>query len=1290
MGMSNESPSKCPQCGALLKESAPAGLCPNCLMALNLQTETVLPGDAPAAQPPAPPDQIAPHFPQLEILEYLGRGGMGVVYKARQKSLNRFVALKLLAPERVNDPKFAERFAREAQALAAMNHPNIVTLYEFGKVGGSERESAPLEPRSGSESQIRLTSAATENYYYFLMEFVDGVSLRQLLQSGRVSPREALAIVPQICDALQYAHDQGIVHRDIKPENILLDRRGRVKVADFGLAKIVGTERGSPSRSMDEANGGVEKSGASAPGETAAAGTAAFRDLTDAGKIMGTPQYMSPEQIAAPGEVDHRADIYALGVVFYQMLTGELPGKKIEPPSKMVSIDVRLDEVVLRALEKKPDLRYQQASILKTQVETIASTPDASSSRGNEAQFQKPEAGSQKPAASQLAVWQSPASGWGWFVGNIFGITFTSPKAFVLANLSALGFLGFLAFLGYVPLPGMQHCFGFSGLFGLFGLIGFAFAVEFAHRSKTQTKTATPSSPLAMRDFFFAMQTGDYGRAWDKTATYFQHDVSKADWVERMEKIRKPLGKDISRRILSVHTINPSQRTEQKILVTFDSRQTATEYVISALQPDGEWRVEKYEINNIRPADESPVANPKSEMPARFSHTAIVGACWSCFSILASMFWYVASKEGGPGETPTMLGKICALTIVPLGVTAPFGTTILGWIAVSQIRRSAGKLHGLWLAVFDGLLFPLLALDAVIWWSLYVIVRSVLRGPAHIIGPATAIPDAAPGLIWLVPILLLDWLIIRAVWRAVNKPSSGADTAMGAPPAPPTALGTSGAHSTTERRMRCFLSTPEHLRTFIGRYIWIYTGKGELCLDGENLTFVSGLSATVIPLSDIIELNYGHYPRFAKPARLDYIAVTFPQAGQPRTLYFTPTSSAWLPVWETNQYVAECFHAIREAVVARTGRSPRGPASSDVSRRHMLAGVSRGARTALVFGLVAAVTAVALALLLARKNTPNEPARVATNAVTTQFNPDVLRVQIRQAQAELDRLKSLAAQKLVSADEVEASQDKLDLLNAAVAGDEVRAAQIRLNAAQRSLQRASDLFKAKLISSSEFESAKAEVEIRQAELRAAQARQGTNASFGPVVMRIIQSGETGTNLFMNLATGQLLTPPDDIRALFKESHVKRDSWERNADPRAVKMNNWLRSCGANLMISDGTHDLEKLEIREAVALPMNVGSNGVFVPFGFDQANATYLGTRFARMLDGMQKPGWQMPGIQLLQPGFDTALNERRDSFCFKTAKGAVGILQIVNAEDKPRGVRVRYKLVQNTATELSEPPRL
>ncbi|MBI5760027.1 MAG: serine/threonine protein kinase, partial [Planctomycetales bacterium] len=161
---------------------------------------------------------------------------------------------------------------------------------------------------------------------------------------------EALAIVPQICDALQFAHDQGIVHRDIKPENLLVDKQGRVKIADFGLAKLMN------------------------------AASADFR-LTGTHQVMGTPLYMAPEQIERTASVDHRADIYSLGVVFYEMLTGELPLGRFAAPSKKVHIDVRLDDVVLRTLEKEPDLRYQKVSQVGTEVEAIARKPRLASGR---------------------------------------------------------------------------------------------------------------------------------------------------------------------------------------------------------------------------------------------------------------------------------------------------------------------------------------------------------------------------------------------------------------------------------------------------------------------------------------------------------------------------------------------------------------------------------------------------------------------------------------------------------------------------------------------------------------------------------------------------------------------------------------------------------------------------------------------------------------------------------------------------------------------------------------------
>src|ERR1035441_4674418 len=364
-GMDRTMPEKCPQCGASLPVGALAGLCPACLLQQGAATDTATRSNAKPFVP-LTVEEVARHFPGLEILELLGRGGMGAVYKARQKQLDRLVALKIAPPRSGDDSAFAERFTREAKALARLNHPGIVTLYEFGVVEGRAGSPLPAGGEDGSQRRAMECAPYPEPpLYYFLMEFVDGVNLRQLLAGSRIAPREALAIVPQICDALQYAHDQGIIHRDIKPDNILLDRRGRVKVADFGLAKLVDAQTDAafgvpPSGGPDRLKPGLQTP-----------------VLTEAGKVMGTPQYMSPEQIEAPGEVDHRADIYALGVVFYQMLTGELPGKTLEPPSKKVQIDVRLDEVVLRALEKKPELRYQQASIFKTQVETIASTPPA-------------------------------------------------------------------------------------------------------------------------------------------------------------------------------------------------------------------------------------------------------------------------------------------------------------------------------------------------------------------------------------------------------------------------------------------------------------------------------------------------------------------------------------------------------------------------------------------------------------------------------------------------------------------------------------------------------------------------------------------------------------------------------------------------------------------------------------------------------------------------------------------------------------------------------------------------
>lgn len=480
----------CPNCGHPLPAGAPAGLCPACL--LEQGAETVTSDQAhPVRFEPPPVEEVARLFPQLEIIGLIGAGGMGAVYRARQPALDRQVALKILPPHGGGGASFAERFNREARALARLNHPNIVAVHEFGQVQG---------------------------LHFFIMEFVDGANLRQLEKTGRLSPREALQIVPQICDALQYAHDEGVVHRDIKPENVLVDRKGRVKIADFGLAKILGIE-----------------------GESLR--------LTADGQVMGTPHYMAPEQVERPMSVDHRADIYSLGVVFYEMLTGDLPLGKFAPPSRKVEVDVRLDEVVLRALENDPARRYQHASEVKSEVETIRHAP--------------------------------------------------AP-----------------------PVP--------------------------------------------------------------------------------------PVGA---------------------------------------------------------------VASP--EPPPRFSRTAIVGAGWAPLFFIMSLLWVTPLMQAeSDSRVPglTWWQWVLTLTLLPLGLAAPFGTTILGWISVTQIGRSAGRLYGLGLALFDGLVFPLLLLDLVL--GLLLLRSATALAQAAGVSLQNGLWPVLVGLVTLSLCAAADVFLARTIWRMVSGTGS--------------------------------------------------------------------------------------------------------------------------------------------------------------------------------------------------------------------------------------------------------------------------------------------------------------------------------------------------------------------------------------------------------------------------------------------------------------------------------------------------------------------------------------
>ncbi|MGB8355548.1 MAG: protein kinase [Chthoniobacteraceae bacterium] len=597
----------CPECGKPVPANSQHQLCPACLMAQAIASQTAA-GNAAAPAPVPAPDEIAGKFPQFEILEYLGRGGMGVVYKARQKSLNRLVAIKILAPEREHDTRFAGRFAREAELLAKLSHPHIVTIHDFGETGG---------------------------LYFLVMEFVDGVSLRDLLREGRLEPKQALAIVPEICDALQFAHDHGIVHRDIKPENILLDRLGRVKVADFGLAKLIA----------------VAEAGDIDPGNHGSA-TLATGDLTETGKAMGTPSYMAPEQTSHPDEVDNRADIYALGVVFYQMLTGELPGKILEAPSRKVQIDVRLDEIVLRALEKNPELRFQQASIFKTQVETIATTPPPG-------QAVMPGEGITQAKLDEMS---RDRNNW-----HLYFIYFCrrDPRIIVPKRITGLGWTINFGNPFAVPFT--------------IGIIGLVLGVMEAANVVGLTGNALLTVKVAVL----------IGVVW------ICHKLSMA-------------------------------RIPCELLKT----------------------------------------------PQRFSRMAMVGAGWP-FAVFACG---VAMSHFTPRFDTTSTFQFSL-------VISAIGTTFLGWDAVWQIRRSAGRLHGLWLALFDGLFFPLLALFGMFWVS--VIGTFVYQYYKSITENGT-VPDFLGVyhdtviLTWLASILtaaFADYFLIRTVWRAMNRQAAHASIA---------------------------------------------------------------------------------------------------------------------------------------------------------------------------------------------------------------------------------------------------------------------------------------------------------------------------------------------------------------------------------------------------------------------------------------------------------------------------------------------------------------------------------
>lgn len=335
----------CGHCGAAFTVSATGepsilgGMDPNELLARGLNS-VATPG-ADDWLPPTP-EELQRLLPQFQIESLLGRGGMGAVYKGSQARLDRPVAIKILPAELAEDPNFVARFEREAKTLAKLDHPGIVRIYDFGQT--------------------------SEGHLFFAMEFVDGADLYQVIHGPGIKPEQALEIISQVCEALQFAHSQGVIHRDIKPANILLNKDSRVKIADFGLARPLN------------------------------AGQSAQLTLTRV--VMGTPDYMAPEQ--KRGEGDHRMDLYALGVMLYEMLCGRVPQGAWAPPSQRVQVDVRFDQIVIKAMQEEPERRYQHASEIKTDVERIRSSRMnvAGLSGKADAGWRPPAPGSRKPASA--------------------------------------------------------------------------------------------------------------------------------------------------------------------------------------------------------------------------------------------------------------------------------------------------------------------------------------------------------------------------------------------------------------------------------------------------------------------------------------------------------------------------------------------------------------------------------------------------------------------------------------------------------------------------------------------------------------------------------------------------------------------------------------------------------------------------------------------------------------------------------------------------------------------------
>ena len=751
-------PPRCPKCNFQLPPDAPAGLCPKCLVLAGFESQP--PGSAfnpeptqlsPASARFQPPslEELADKFPKLEVLELLGKGGMGAVYKARQPGLDRLVAVKILPVEISDDPDFVERFQREARALAKLSHPHIVAVYDYGQI---------------------------DDLCYIIMEFVDGTNLRQAVRTKTLASDEALAIVPQICEALQFAHDEGVVHRDIKPENILIDKRGRVKIADFGLAKLIGPD-------------------------------AIDHSLTAAHQVMGTLQYMAPEQMKGTKGVDHRADIYSLGVVFYELLTGELPMGRFAPPSTKVHIDVRLDEVVLRALEQDPEQRYQHASDVKTDMETIRTTV---APPPKPAEQRDPLDGFRELARFAMTPNASYAKRVGVPMLILFGL-------WLAATITAHVVYGQKANYQEGPILLVQ-----GGGIVLYILIVFFMNLAFVARSRAEagngsgallkkelvTVSDTRRLVQAPADSLFlsagiagvtacgvfiwlgaAANLEGQANMWlirgnllgmSTVLAVYSAFVVVAGWLMRHLRARLVVLSVcviVGLFLPAVIALNVIMELRNipvwPVAIPFWLGIPAAFWAaVTLFREEVRHAFDVTADERTRRAIDLGKQSPFNTTRApRFSRFAIAGAVWAIFGLLVviPVLFFIGLNRVWNGEAlptdvihsePPLVFTIFMGALLAIGAGAPIGTTIYGAIAIGHIKRSGGKIIGLPLGVADAIFFPLLLLGGIIAFPSALVFGALAPHP----NAATLASSAALGTIVA---SIVCFFVGRAVWRAI-------------------------------------------------------------------------------------------------------------------------------------------------------------------------------------------------------------------------------------------------------------------------------------------------------------------------------------------------------------------------------------------------------------------------------------------------------------------------------------------------------------------------------------------